>query len=129
MLRGYSAPGLRKEAIEMATLSVPGSVPCTIIHGIHDDVVNKDDVVSLCGRSPSSTLILVQDDHMLKKVKDLIISSNDWCTPKAKLSKTDSGREFLAQWNRFMLQHGHHCRGQEVRSQGHHTLRGALVGL
>jgi len=31
---------------------------------------------------------------------------------EAKLSKTDSGREFLAQWNRFMSLHGHHCRGE-----------------
>ncbi|MCP4259165.1 MAG: hypothetical protein GY774_16905 [Planctomycetes bacterium] len=46
------------------------------------------------------------------KIKKLILSNNDWCTIEAKLSKTDSGREFLAQWNRFMLLHGHHCRGE-----------------
>ena len=67
-------PGLRAEAMEIATLSIPKTIPTTIIHGIHDEVVNKNDVVDLSTRSPSSTLILVQDDHMLKESKNLIIS-------------------------------------------------------
>jgi pyruvate,water dikinase len=46
------------------------------------------------------------------EVKDLILSNKDWCTIENKLSQTDSGKEFLADWNRFMLQHGHHCRGE-----------------
>ncbi|MHC4328643.1 MAG: PEP-utilizing enzyme, partial [Planctomycetota bacterium] len=46
------------------------------------------------------------------EVKDLILSSSDWGTAESKLSKTDPGREFLAEWNRFMLLHGHHCRGE-----------------
>ncbi len=67
-------PGLRKESEEISKLSVPTSVPTTIIHGIHDEVVDKYDVVELCARSTSSTLILVQDDHMLVKSKQRIIS-------------------------------------------------------
>jgi len=47
-----------------------------------------------------------------KEVKELILSNNEWRTIEDKLSETDSGREFLAEWNRFMLMHGHHCRGE-----------------
>ena len=46
------------------------------------------------------------------EVKELILSNNDWCTIESKLSQTDSGKEFLTEWNRFMLLHGHHCRGE-----------------
>ena len=46
------------------------------------------------------------------EVKELILSNNDWCTIERKLSQTDSGKEFLTEWNRFMLLHGHHCRGE-----------------
>ncbi|MGB2861993.1 MAG: PEP/pyruvate-binding domain-containing protein, partial [Sedimentisphaerales bacterium] len=46
------------------------------------------------------------------EVKELILSDKDWSTIEEKLSETDSGREFLAEWNGFMLRHGHHCRGE-----------------
>ncbi|MHC4533426.1 MAG: PEP-utilizing enzyme [Planctomycetota bacterium] len=46
------------------------------------------------------------------EVKSLILPNNEWRTIESKLSETDSGREFLAKWNQFMLQHGHHCRGE-----------------
>jgi phosphohistidine swiveling domain-containing protein len=46
------------------------------------------------------------------EVKDLLLSDEDWCTIEKKLAQTDSGREFLAEWRRFMLLHGHHCRGE-----------------
>ena len=46
------------------------------------------------------------------EVKDHILSNDDWGTIKDKLSQTDSGKEFLAEWNQFMLRHGHHCRGE-----------------
>jgi len=58
-------------------------------------------------------------------VKNLILSNNDWGTIEGKLCRGrpalesragcprhDSGRDFLAEWNRFMLRHGHHCRGE-----------------
>ena len=47
-----------------------------------------------------------------KEVKDLILSDDDWGTIEGKLSETDSGREFLVDWGRFMHRHGHHCRGE-----------------
>lgn len=46
------------------------------------------------------------------EVKELMLSNNNWHTIEGRLSETDSGRKFLAEWNRFMLQHGHHCRGE-----------------
>jgi pyruvate,water dikinase len=50
--------------------------------------------------------------HSKPDVDDLILSNKDWHTVEAELSRTDSGREFLTEWNRFMLLHGHHCRGE-----------------
>ena len=50
--------------------------------------------------------------HSKQDVNDPILSNKDWHTIEGEISKTDSGREFLAQWDRFMLQHGHHCRGE-----------------
>ena len=47
-----------------------------------------------------------------KDVKELILSNEDWGTVERKLSEKDSGREFLAEWNQFMLRHGHHCRAE-----------------
>ncbi|NQT00514.1 MAG: hypothetical protein HQ580_00680 [Planctomycetes bacterium] len=46
------------------------------------------------------------------EIRDLILSNNDWCTIENELSQTDSGKEFLSEWNGFMLLHGHHCRGE-----------------
>jgi pyruvate,water dikinase len=46
------------------------------------------------------------------EVKHLVLSDDNWDTIEGKLSRTDSGREFLAEWNRFMLRHGHHCRAE-----------------
>jgi pyruvate,water dikinase len=59
------------------------------------------------------------------EVKNLILSNNDWGTIEGKLCRGrpalesragclrhDSSKEFLAEWNKFMLRHGHHCRGE-----------------
>ncbi len=67
-------PGLREEALEMAELSVPQSIPATIIHGIDDEVVFAEDVVKLCRRSSSARLVLVRDDHFLVRARELIVS-------------------------------------------------------
>ncbi len=64
--------------------------------------------------------------HSKAEVRDLILSNKDWRTIEEELCRgrpalesragsprhDDSGREFLAEWNRFMLLHGHHCRGE-----------------
>jgi pyruvate,water dikinase len=46
------------------------------------------------------------------EVKDLILSDCKWNEIESKLSETYSSWEFLTEWDRFMLQHGHHCRGE-----------------
>ena len=50
--------------------------------------------------------------HSKAHVNDLILSNKDWRTIEEELCRDDSGREFLAAWSRFMLLHGHHCRGE-----------------
>jgi pyruvate,water dikinase len=64
--------------------------------------------------------------HSKAEVRDLILSNNDWHTIEEELCRgrpalesragsprhDDSGREFLVEWSRFMLLHGHHCRGE-----------------
>jgi phosphohistidine swiveling domain-containing protein len=50
--------------------------------------------------------------HSKTEIKDLILSEDGWNAIEAKLSQTESGREFVGHWNRFMLRHGHHCRGE-----------------
>jgi len=37
---------------------------------------------------------------------------NEWPQVCAKLRLTEPGRKFLAAWDAFMMEHGHHCRGE-----------------
>ena len=69
--------------------------------GDMDDAVAGLDLWRLAAAANAST-----------EVKDLISSDDPWCTIESKLSQTDSGKDFLAQWDRFMGRHGHHCRGE-----------------
>jgi len=50
--------------------------------------------------------------HSKMEIKDILLSDDDWNAIEGKLSQTESGREFLDHWNRFMLRDGHHCRGE-----------------
>ncbi len=68
-------PGLYLQSFELSELSIPEDVPATIIHGIEDEVVLTEDVVSLCIRSPSSRLVLLHDDHSLSGSRDTILSA------------------------------------------------------
>jgi pyruvate,water dikinase len=45
-------------------------------------------------------------------LKELIQSNAEWDVVREGLVKSPSGEEFLAEWNRFMKVHGHHCRGE-----------------
>lgn len=67
-------PGIYEQAMRISSFSVPTIIPCTIVHGLGDDVVRWVDVVNLSLRSPSSRLILVHDDHPLRASGDLILS-------------------------------------------------------
>jgi len=41
-----------------------------------------------------------------------VSSENTWPEVRAKLCRTEHGRKFLAAWDAFMSEHGHHCRGE-----------------
>ncbi len=68
-------PGIRAEALGMQRLSVPETVPTTIIHGIEDDVVLAEDVMALAARSSSVRALFTHDDHTLSGSRDLILST------------------------------------------------------
>jgi pimeloyl-ACP methyl ester carboxylesterase len=67
-------PGLSHEAVEMARLHIPKSIPTTVIHGMEDDMVAAEDVVALVQRSRGASLILVHDEHQLTGSRKLILS-------------------------------------------------------
>ncbi len=41
-----------------------------------------------------------------------VSSENSWPEVRARLCRTEHGRRFLAAWDAFMTEHGHHCRGE-----------------
>lgn len=67
-------PGLFEQSRKFGALSVPPSIRTTVIHGLQDDVIHKDDVIALVERSPSATLLLVHDDHTLSQSRELILN-------------------------------------------------------
>ncbi len=42
----------------------------------------------------------------------VVLSDPDWQAVRSRLSETAHGRRLLAGWDRFMAEHGHHCRGE-----------------
>ncbi|MHC4753549.1 MAG: PEP/pyruvate-binding domain-containing protein [Planctomycetota bacterium] len=50
--------------------------------------------------------------HEFAEVKTIILSGDDWQTTQETLTETDEGRDFIKSWDKFMAQHGHHCRGE-----------------
>jgi len=47
-----------------------------------------------------------------RQTEGALLSEDDWPHARAKLSQTEHGRRFLAAWEAFMAEHGHHCRGE-----------------
>jgi phosphohistidine swiveling domain-containing protein len=45
-------------------------------------------------------------------VKPAVLSQVEWSELHEQLQATPAGRDFLAEWNRFMHCHGHHARGE-----------------
>jgi pyruvate,water dikinase len=41
-----------------------------------------------------------------------VSSENSWPEVRSRLRLTEYGRKFLAAWDAFMTEHGHHCRGE-----------------
>ena len=84
---------------------------------LSDDNINSGSLLAGVGGMVDATAgldiwrLAVKADSKAE-VKELILSEKDWDTVESELSDTDSGREFLDEWNRFMLRHGHHCRAE-----------------
>ena len=41
-----------------------------------------------------------------------LLSADSWLAVQERLARTEHGRQFLGAWDRFMAEHGHHCRGE-----------------
>ena len=50
--------------------------------------------------------------HADRDTEAAVNSENKWPEVCAKLQRTEHGRIFLAAWDVFMMEHGHHCRGE-----------------
>ena len=50
--------------------------------------------------------------HADRDTKDVVSSENNWPEVRVRLCRTEHGRKFLAAWDTFMTEHGHHCRGE-----------------
>ena len=46
------------------------------------------------------------------EVATVLLSDGNWNTIKEKISRLHRGDEFLKNWEKFMVRHGHHCRGE-----------------
>ena len=47
-----------------------------------------------------------------QRLKEVLFSENDWQQVREHLKDLPGGVDFLKQWNEFMENHGHHCRGE-----------------
>jgi len=52
---------------------------------------------------------LAHDDSATERI---LLSDADWGDIRSKLGDTKAGPQFLDSWDRFMTEHGHHCRGE-----------------
>ena len=50
--------------------------------------------------------------HADRETEAAVDSENGWPQVYVRLQVTEPGRKFLAAWDVFMLEHGHHCRGE-----------------
>jgi pyruvate,water dikinase len=50
--------------------------------------------------------------HADRDTEAAVASENNWPEIRARLCRTKHGRKFLAAWDAFMTEHGHHCRGE-----------------
>ena len=50
--------------------------------------------------------------HADRDTEAAVGSENEWPQVRARLQLIESGRKFLAAWDAFMTEHGHHCRGE-----------------
>jgi pyruvate,water dikinase len=50
--------------------------------------------------------------HADTETEATLQSANSWGAAQERLARTEHGRRFLGAWDRFMTEHGHHCRGE-----------------
>ncbi len=50
--------------------------------------------------------------HANSETGAAVSSENSWPEVRARLGRNEYGRTFLAAWDAFMSEHGHHCRGE-----------------
>ena len=50
--------------------------------------------------------------HADRETEDAVLAGPDWVHLRARLEQTQHGRQFLAGWQAFMSEHGHHGRGE-----------------
>ncbi|MGA2242492.1 MAG: PEP/pyruvate-binding domain-containing protein [Verrucomicrobiota bacterium] len=50
--------------------------------------------------------------HADSDTEAAVSSENSWPEVRARLGRAGHGRKFLAAWDIFMTEHGHHCRGE-----------------
>ncbi len=50
--------------------------------------------------------------HESTETEGLLLSEAQWDELRSRLERTEHGRQFVAGWDRFMVEHGHHCRGE-----------------
>ncbi|HXR07374.1 MAG TPA: PEP/pyruvate-binding domain-containing protein, partial [Candidatus Acidoferrum sp.] len=47
-----------------------------------------------------------------RDLETTVASASNWLEMRATLGRTQPGQKFLAAWDAFMTEHGHHCRGE-----------------
>ncbi len=50
--------------------------------------------------------------HGDAQTETTLLSGDSWDLVRERLCAMESGRQFLDAWSRFMVEHGHHCRGE-----------------
>jgi pyruvate,water dikinase len=50
--------------------------------------------------------------HESPQVQEVLLSGHSWQTTRAKILAVKGGHRFVQNWDEFMAQHGHHCRGE-----------------
>jgi len=55
---------------------------------------------------------LAQRAHADEVTREALRGPGSWDEVRQRLVLTEHGREFVAAWDRFMAEHGHHCRGE-----------------
>lgn len=55
---------------------------------------------------------LAEKAHEFPEIKSIILSETNWVKIRVKITGVNRGDEFLKNWDQFIVDHGHHCRGE-----------------